>query len=51
MALALADHWLWDHWILTSDDHLDLFFLRASKALLTTLLPVGDGLLISVRQT
>ena len=33
MALALADHWLWDHWILTSDDHLDLFFLRASKAL------------------
>ena len=25
--------------------------LRASRALLTTLLPVGDGLLVSVRQT
>lgn len=34
MAFALNDHWVWDHWILTSDDQLDLFFLRASKALL-----------------
>ncbi|MCI5826227.1 MAG: glycosyl hydrolase family 32 [Arcanobacterium sp.] len=33
MALRLADHWLWDHWILTNEDSLDLFFLRASRAL------------------
>ncbi|MBD3689142.1 glycosyl hydrolase family 32 [Nanchangia anserum] len=33
MALRLRDHWIWDHWILTGDDHLDLFFLRASRAL------------------
>lgn len=33
MALALNDHWMWDHWVLTQPDHLDLFFLRASRAL------------------
>ncbi|MDO5720315.1 MAG: glycosyl hydrolase family 32 [Actinomycetaceae bacterium] len=34
MALNLSDHWVWDHWILSSDDYLDLFFLRASRALI-----------------
>lgn len=34
MSFALKDHWVWDHWILTSENHLDLFFLRASRALL-----------------
>lgn len=33
MAFRLNDHWVWDHWILTSPNHLDLFFLRASRAL------------------
>lgn len=33
MALELADHWLWDHWVLDSGDAYHLFFLRASRAL------------------
>lgn len=33
MALTLADHWLWDHWILDDGERYHLFFLRASRAL------------------
>ena len=33
MALALNDHWLWDHWICDDGDRYHLFFLRASRAL------------------
>lgn len=33
MALRLADHWLWDHWIADDGQRYHLFFLRASKAL------------------
>ncbi|MDU0349208.1 glycosyl hydrolase family 32 [Actinomyces sp. MRS3W] len=33
MALTLADHWLWDHWIADDGERYHLFFLRASRAL------------------
>ncbi|WP_257210771.1 hypothetical protein [Actinomyces ruminis] len=33
MALALADHWLWDHWLADDGEYYHLFFLRASRAL------------------
>lgn len=33
MALELADHWLWDHWVLDDGSRYHLFFLRASRAL------------------
>lgn len=33
MALELADHWLWDHWIADDGEQYHLFFLRASRAL------------------
>lgn len=34
MAFRLNDHWVWDHWILRTEDTYHLFFLRASRALL-----------------
>ncbi|MGO1318232.1 MAG: glycosyl hydrolase family 32 [Cellulomonadaceae bacterium] len=34
MPLHLADHWVWDHWVLPDGDRYHLFFLRASRALL-----------------
>lgn len=33
MAIELADHWIWDHWIGDDGQRYHLFFLRASRAL------------------
>lgn len=33
MSFALENHWVWDHWILRSEDQLDLFYLHAPKSL------------------
>lgn len=33
VALSLADHWVWDHWIADDGEQYHLFFLRASRAL------------------
>ncbi|MDO5049410.1 MAG: glycoside hydrolase family 68 protein [Actinomycetaceae bacterium] len=33
MPFALENYWVWDHWILTSDNQLDLFYLHAPKSL------------------
>lgn len=49
--LQLPDHWLWDHWILENDEYLDLFFLRASRALLDPRLRHGRASIGHARST